>query len=125
MYQHSSCRLQTGEPVGARAYLRAVRCANASTLGAVRAITQADPGAVIVLASDHGSDVGIDLNRSAALWPSNDKARRFSNFAALRLPRDCRDDVPSDLAAVNIFRVVVNCVTTSRLRLLPYRRFIS
>jgi Sulfatase len=123
-YQGRRCELQPGEPRGADDYLGALECANSSVLAAMHLITKTDPNAVIVIASDHGSDVGIDGHAGAARWTREDVQRRFSNFVALRLPRVCRDAVPDDLAAVNIFRVVLNCVTTSKLRQLPYRRVL-
>ena len=118
-YQGPGCRLQPGEPEGAAAYIGAVKCANASVRSAVRMITRKDPRAVIALASDHGTDVasagvGVKLG-------TRDARRRLSNFVALRLPQRCRSHVPRDLPTVNIFRVVMNCVTTARLPLLPYR----
>ena len=123
VYQGATCRLQRGEPKAAADYIGAVQCANANTLAAVRVIERADPRAIVVIASDHGTEVGSAL---AAVRPGTlDARRRLSNFVALRLPPACRDDVPRDLAAVNIFRVVVNCMTTARLRLLPYRAVLS
>jgi hypothetical protein len=113
------CDLGPGAPRGAAAYIGALECANASTLEAVRVIKRADPGAVIVIASDHGTDVDTDL--VGVRRGSLDARRRLSNFVALKLPRDCRSGVPPDLAAVNIFRVVLNCLTDARLPLLPYR----
>ena len=113
------CDLGPGAPRGADAYVGALRCTNASTLAAVRVLSRKDPGAVIVIASDHGSDVDnalVGVSRD-----SLDARRRLSNFVALKLPRDCRGSVPPDLPAVNIFRVVVNCLTTAQMPLLPYR----
>jgi hypothetical protein len=114
------CDLGPGAPRDAVGYVGALECVNASTLAAVRVIKRADPGAVIVIASDHGTDVDTAL---VGVRPGSlDARRRLSNFVAVKLPRDCRSDVPPDLAAVNIFRLVLNCLTTARLPLLPYRR---
>jgi hypothetical protein len=49
---------------------------------------------------------------------------RFSKFVGMQLPRDCRDSVPDRLAAVNIFRVVLRCLTGRHLPLLPARRYL-
>ena len=118
-YQGPDCRVNPGEPRGAGDYVGAVECANADTLAAVGLIARRDPDAVVILASDHGTEIGSA--RGAVKPGSVDAQRRLSNFVALRLPRRCRDDVPYDLAAVNIFRVVLNCLTTVRWPLLPYR----
>jgi hypothetical protein len=125
LYLGKSCALR--DPRGqttAPAYLGAIACANANTLAAVRLIQRRDPSAVIVLASDHGSDVGANLLVPQSRWPRREVQFRFSNFVALRLPKTCRHEVPDHLGAVNIFRVVLSCLTGRRLPLLPARHYL-
>src|SRR3954452_5975171 len=127
-YLYLGRRCSLAEPrgrFGAKAYVQAVQCTNAQVRAAVRVILHRDPRAVIVLASDHGSDVGVVGDQPQWEWPRQDVERRFSNFVALRLPRDCRRSVPDDLASVNIFRVVLNCLANADLPLLRSRRYLS
>jgi hypothetical protein len=105
--------------------MQAMECTTRNTEAAARSIVRRDPGAVIVLASDHGSDVDVPGDRPEQQWSQQVVTRRFSNFAALRLPRRCRAQVPDRLAEVNIMRVVMNCLTDPDLPLLAGRRYFS
>jgi hypothetical protein len=126
LYLGPRCKLAaTRGRLGAAAYIQAVRCTNADTEEAVRRILRRDPRAVIVLASDHGTDVEVNGDVSQWEWPRRTIERRFSNFVALRLPRGCRRHVPRELNEVNIFRIVLNCLTTPNLSMLQPRRYLT
>jgi hypothetical protein len=126
LYLDPQCKLAPVRgKLGAKAYLQAVACVNANVEAAIRLILARDPHAVIVLASDHGNDVGVDISKVMWEWDSREIAQRFSNFVALRLPPSCRRAVPERLAAVNIFRLVFNCLTDPDLRLQEPRRYLS
>jgi hypothetical protein len=126
LYLGPRCRLAAVRgKLGAAAYIQAVECANANTQAAIGTILDRDPDAVIVLASDHGSDVDIDGTRPAWIWSRRDVARRYSNFVALRLPRRCRAGVPARLFTANIFRVVLNCLAEPDLPMLQPARYLS
>lgn len=93
------------------AYAEAIMCLNDQLLAAFDAILAADPDAVIVLQGDHGSSFG---------WAPEE---RLPILSAIRLPDECRSDVPDDLLAVNTFRIVVNCLGSAELPMLPARYF--
>jgi hypothetical protein len=126
LYLGPNCRLAaTRGKLGAKAYVQAIECANADTQAAVKLILKRDPGAAIVLASDHGSDVDVPGDQAGWDWPGLAVTRRYSNFTALRLPRACRSDVPDQLFEADIFRVVFNCLTDPKLPPVEPRRYFS
>jgi hypothetical protein len=106
-------------------YVQSIRCINQSMRLAVGRIIARDPTAVIVMQSDHGSDVGLDWERAQWTWPAQQVRDRFAIFNALRLPPRCRDMVPEDVVAVNTFRIVLACLTLGRPEKLPPRFFIT
>lgn len=125
LYLGPKCRLAaTRGKLGGKAYLQAVACTNQNTEGAIALILRRDPHAVIVLASDHGPDVSLPAGPQSQ-WPSRYVDWRFSNFVAMRLPRECRNDVPRRLFTPNIFRVVLNCLTDPDMPLVPNRRYFA
>jgi hypothetical protein len=125
LYLGTGCKLASRRGrLGARAYTRAVACASADTGAAIGHILRDDPRAVIVVASDHGSDVGVPGDQAQWEWPRRIIDRRFSNFTALRLPAACRRLVPRQLDEVNIFRAVLNCLTGPDMPFLPPRRYL-
>jgi hypothetical protein len=87
-------------------------------------ITTRNPNAIVVLASDHGSDVRVPHGTPQWQWPRLTLSRRFSNFVALRLPPACRRDVPPDIAAVNVLRVVLSCVSGQRIPMVAGERYL-
>ena len=93
------------------AYAEAITCLNHQLLAAFDAILDADPDAVIVLQGDHGSSFG---------WAPEE---RLPILSAIRLPDECRSLVPDDLLAVNTFRIVMNCLGSPQLPMLPARYF--
>jgi Sulfatase len=106
------------------AYLASIECANAQVERAVRMITARDPNAIVILASDHGSDIRVPHGTPEWHWSQLRIARRFSNFVALRLPPTCRSDVPPDIAAVNILRVTLSCISGRAVPMLAAKRYL-
>jgi hypothetical protein len=93
------------------AYAEAITCLNHQLLAAFDAILDVDPDAVIILQGDHGSSFG---------WSPEE---RLPIMSAIRLPDECGSLVPDDLLAVNTFRIVLNCLGSPELPMLPARYF--
>jgi len=92
-------------------YADFVTCLNGQLREAFDRILEVDPDAVIILQADHGSGF---------TWAVPE---RMPILSAMRVPEPCRAAVPSDLGAVNTFRIVFDCLTTTDFELLPNRSF--
>jgi hypothetical protein len=106
---------------GGELYTTAVRCLNDSLLRAVDLITRRDPGAIVVLAGDHGPEWEFDMTAPPQEWSAEDIRMRYSVLSAARLP-----GCPEGRAAANIvnaFRTVFGCIAGRPVKLLPSRRF--
>lgn len=115
--RESDCSLRTGfsyaqaswgNPDG---YAGQITCLNRQLLAATDRILAEDPDPVIVIQSDHGTQFAFEPDQ------------RLPILSAVRLPQGCEGAVPDDLTPVNTFRIVLNCLTTSDLELLPNRHF--
>lgn len=115
--READCSLRTGfsyneaswgNPDG---YAGQVTCLNQQLLAAMDRILAEDPDPVIIIQSDHGTQFAYEPEQ------------RLPILSAVRLPRACRGAVPDDLTPVNTFRIVLNCLTSSDLDLLPNRHF--
>lgn len=74
---------------------------------------------VIILQSDHGSALSVSLTSSQATCVRE----RFSAFAAYSLPNVDPGKVPSDMAAVNVFRLILNEYFDANLPFLESRQY--
>ncbi|NPA92638.1 MAG: LTA synthase family protein, partial [Chloroflexi bacterium] len=74
---------------------------------------------VIIIQSDHGPGLYTDFSsaQNTCLW------ERLSNFTALYLPGVSPQDVPEDLNAVNIFRLVLNTYLGTDFPMLENRQY--
>ena len=74
---------------------------------------------IIIIQADHGSGMFVDFASS-----ENTCVReRFSPFAAYHLPEVEPALIPSDVSAVNLFRIIFNAYFAAQLPLLEHRQF--
>jgi hypothetical protein len=111
-------------PEQVHAYRTQVRCINELVLDAVDRIIDADPDAVIIVQSDHGSDFTFSWKADPADWTDDQLVERYGAFDAMRLPAGCDAQVEG-VALVNTFRVVFGCIEGHPPQLLPYRLFLQ
>ena len=107
----------------ALAYGQQMKCAVKQFPKLLRAIRKHDPGAIVVIQSDHGiSFFGQHLKPVSAL--SEDELREnLSVFSAYRLPPRCRRHLRPGLTSVNTFRLVFACLDGREPELLEDRMF--
>lgn len=103
-------------------YMAALQCTNRKLLEMLDTI---DDDAVVVVLADHGPGFGIRWSRPFDEWSEQIVRERYGVLSALRLPEGCRDTVPGDLSAVNVFRVVLACLDGTEPELLEDRWFMS
>ncbi|HVE94717.1 MAG TPA: hypothetical protein VNB24_07325 [Acidimicrobiales bacterium] len=111
------------DPQFKNAYLAETACLNRRMLEAIDRIVTADPSAVVVILSDHGT--GFDVKfEDAAEWSLQQLDQRFSTFSAVRMPKRCPQDEHGINFTVNTFRRVIACIANQPARLLDYRGFV-
>lgn len=93
-------------------YIHQIECLNPQVLRAVDSITTADPEAIVIIQSDHGSGfLGEWMNRSKTYddWSADALAERYSTLEAMRFPDGC---VPpkGDHSNVSTFEYVLACI---------------
>jgi hypothetical protein len=103
-------------------YSTQVRCIDALALQAVDTIVEHDPSAIVILQSDHGSDIDFDWSAAPQDWTPEQVTERYSAFNAMRLPDRC-DGAVEGAALVNTSRIVLACVEGREPDLLEYRAF--
>jgi hypothetical protein len=104
------------------AYGSQVRCLNDLVTRAVEQIVQRDPTAVIVIQSDHGSEIEFRWTQPPEEWTARQLNERYGAFNAMRLPAGCDVEVEG-LALVNTFPVVFSCIEGTEPDLRSYRAF--
>jgi hypothetical protein len=85
------------------AYAQEIQYLNSRVLQAVDVLTARPDAPVVILMSDHGSELGLDWADSSR----SDLQERFSNFFAARTPSQ-PSLFPSDLTPVNLFPILFN-----------------
>ena len=70
-------------------------------------ILEADPTAVIIVQSDHGSEFLTPWYEPFEAWSDEALAERYSVLDAMRLPESCDGIVDDDEALVNTYRAGV------------------
>lgn len=104
------------------AYVDQVRCVNRRVSEFLREV---DPSSVVLLMADHGPDsLGQLLTVPLSEWSADAIAERMSMFAALRLPRPCRNSLEPAFSPVNSFRLILNCLLSTGLPELSRRSIL-
>lgn len=101
-------------------YIAQIRYINSKILQVIHALLEnSSVPPVIVIQADHGSAMYVDFENLEASCLKE----RFSVFAAYYLPGASPDSIPSDISAVNIFRIVLDQYFDARLELLDDRQY--
>lgn len=114
-------------PERAAMYANEVRCLDEAVVDAVDRIVAVDPNALIVVQSDHGSGLSIDLHAPNAGWGDAALVERLAVLNAMRLPASCRADdryAVDGQPLVNTFRIVLACLEGRDPDLLEHRAFL-
>lgn len=102
-------------PYGREEYVDAIGCLNRRLLETIDEIQARDEEAIIILQGDHGPAQfgihGAPIDR----WAAHDLWVRFGVLHAMRLPGGCT--APDDMALVNTFRVVFDCIAVEEVAL--------
>lgn len=117
--------LQLWSPEARPAFVEQLTCVNSQTLALLDDITQADPGAVIVLQSDHGTAFRGQFQKAPTAWTDEDLHERFGALNAMRLPSPCRAMTTEDLTLVDTFPLVLACLSGTEFKPHHPRFFVT
>jgi len=99
-------------------YIEQVKCAN---LTIERFLAQVDEDDVVVITADHGPDSYGLMTGNPSMWSAEQMWERFGTLTAVRLPACPIED--EDLQLVNVFRLVLGCLTGDGVLVLEKRYF--
>jgi hypothetical protein len=108
-----------------RVYATDVRCVSQHFLTMFDKIVARDPEAVVIVQGDHGSSFNSKLVTRPESWPEEAFEERFGILMAARVPPGCRDDLYSSLSPVNVFRLVLSCLSGQPPDLVPDASYSS
>ena len=104
-----------------QAWIEQLQCVNDRVLVAIATI----PGdEIIIVASDHGPDSIYPLHGDVAGYTDAALAERMPVLLATRLLPGCQV-APADLDLVNVFRVVLTCISANDIPLIESRHFVA
>jgi hypothetical protein len=106
-------------------YAAAVRCVNRRALALVDRIAQHDPGAIVLLQSDHGPAFGMRWDKPMAAWTATAVRERASFLNSVRAPDRCRQWLRPRMGQVNTARFVVACAQGRAPEYLEERTYLS
>jgi len=117
--------LQAWNPAARPAFIDQLKCTNTQTETLLRRIVRADPAAIVILQSDHGTAFSGQFAKQPTDWSDADLHERFGALNAMRLPAECRGDLRQDLSLIDTFPLVFSCLTGEGLRPRPPRFFVT
>ncbi|MBR0711454.1 sulfatase-like hydrolase/transferase [Bradyrhizobium liaoningense] len=117
--------LQRWIPEARPTFIEQLTCVNSQTLALLHDITQADPGALIILQSDHGTAFRGQFKKPPTAWTDEDLHERFGALNAMRLPHPCRAMAADDLTLIDTFPLVLACLSGAEFKPHHPRFFVT
>jgi hypothetical protein len=106
-----------------QAWVDQVECANATVL---QFLEQIEDDAVVVVTSDHGPDSTFIIDTSDVTDLTRSRLEeRMPNLTAVRMPAGCEGTLPADIHLVNLFRVLLDCLSDDDIETLDNRYFAA
>ena len=106
----------------AEAYFDQTYCLNEKLTDLISDILRADYNAIIILQSDHGPSFS-EADANYLGMPSKEQVvEKLGNFVAMRVPEKC-GRIPDKLSNVNVYHLLFNCLSDTKVRLQPDRFF--
>ncbi|HWL61206.1 MAG TPA: sulfatase-like hydrolase/transferase [Steroidobacteraceae bacterium] len=106
-------------------YIEGLLCVNSQVERFVDSVVSADPGALIVLQSDHGSGLLMDWDSPMSSWTQVSVQERASYLNLVRSPPECEQWLDRQLGQINTARFVIACAEGRPPEYLDERTYIS
>jgi hypothetical protein len=124
-YPDMDCKRDGEANLSKGGYRNAIACVNRKVLDISHRIRLLDPEAIVVFQSDHGSDFTVDWSLPLVEWDESAIDERTAILNLIHLPAACRQQVRSDLLAVNTMRLVYACLERKSPAYLDPRIFLT
>jgi hypothetical protein len=92
-------------------YSVSVICSMKKVTNFLKEILIHDPNAIFVIQGDHGPGLYYDFAGNPKTMDKNVLRSRFSIFNALRIPVDCKKNLPNSIGNVETINIVFNCIS--------------
>jgi hypothetical protein len=102
-----------------------VQCLDRDIVPMVDRIIEDDPTAVIIIQSDHGSDIDFEWGTPYDEMTGDQLRERLAALNAIRLPERCRGDSIEGEPLVNTFPIVFACLSGTEPELLEPRHWFT
>jgi hypothetical protein len=109
---------------GNRHFLNQLQCVNRHLKEFLSPILTSDPGALIVLSSDHGPRLSVQRNAPLRSLNQMQIRENLGILNSFRLPENCQSGLRQDLTPVNTMRIVFACLGGHEPSLLAPLHFV-
>ena len=89
----------------------------------IRFADSVDPEDVVIFVSDHGSDRRDQSDPATVNWDREMIVERLNTFVAAKLPDEC--ELGEEITVPNTLRVVLGCLSSTPIELLPERMWVN
>lgn len=97
--------------VDINAYSITISCVLDESLNLINRILEIDPGSIIVVQSDHGSNFKYDWMADPRVLKKKELKERFSIFNSIKLPERCYMPNSDSMGQVETINLVLNCIS--------------
>ncbi len=104
-------------------YADQVTCLGKQLEASMERLIEADPSAIVLLQSDHGSAFNVDFDQRT--WSDDALEERMSIFRMTRFPDSCRSNDPRAQSAVNTLPLIHGCLTGTEPSLVDDQMFTT
>ena len=106
-------------------FIAATQCVNAELIRTADLIAREDPTAIVIIFSDHGSDLQVDWHAPIDGWSEAALAERTEILSLLKLPDACNGWIKEGLGQANIIRLVWGCLTRTPPEFLQEHTYVT
>jgi hypothetical protein len=125
-YNDAQCRRSPDNyPIDRPHFTQQLQCVNRQLDELLRQIEADDPGAIVVLSSDHGPRLSVKRNLPTHALKPGHIAESLGILNAFRLPEHCRAGLHPAVSPVNSMRIVFACLGSHPPRLVPDEHFVA
>jgi len=105
-------------------FLDSLTCVNTQLTQFVGFLDSADPEAIVVIQSDHGTNSLLAADSAVKRWTAEQFEERFAILMAVRVPEQCRKWLYPSMSPVDVPALVFACLEGKQPVYRPYQSFL-